>query len=80
MAKKSKVTGRLASTTNRLRSSSSSSSSNRLQSQVNNAKTRLTASGADTDTRDWFEKLFNLPDDQNILFDIFEILGRPQQA
>lgn len=80
MAKKSKVTGRLASTTNRLRSSSSSSSSNRLQSQVNNAKTRLTDSGADTDTRDWFEKLFNLPDDQNILFDIFEILGRPQQA
>ena len=81
MAKSKKSTGRLATSGGRLKKTSSgTSSTDTLNSQVSNYKTRLEATGADTDTRDLFEKLFNLPDDQNILFDVFEILGRPQQA
>lgn len=51
-----------------------------LEQTVGNYKTRLSASGVDTDTRNPLEKLLNLPEDQNFLFDIAEILGRPQQA
>lgn len=32
------------------------------------------------DTRNAVEKFFNVQQDQNVLFDIFEVLGRPQQA
>lgn len=52
----------------------------KLQGQVNNYKTRLEAAGQDTDKRNWLEKKLNLPEGQNALFDIFEIIGRPQQA
>lgn len=45
---------------------------------------RLEASGIDatkaSDNRSIFEKAFNLPDDQNVIFDIFEVMNRPQQA
>ena len=51
-----------------------------LEQTVENYKTRLSASGVDTDTRNPLEKLLNLPEDQNFLFDIAEVLGRPQQA
>ena len=51
-----------------------------LEQTVENYKTRLSASGVDTDTRNPLEKLLNLPEDQNFLFDIAEIIGRPQQA
>ena len=51
-----------------------------LEKTVENYKTRLSASGVDTDTRNPLEKLLNLPEDQNFLFDIAEVLGRPQQA
>lgn len=54
------------------------------QKQTNNALLRLEAGGVDvdkaTDNRNWFEKLTNLPQDQNAIFDLFELLGRPQQA
>lgn len=52
--------------------------------QVEGYKRRLEGSGLDpekeTDGRSFLEKAFNLPDDQNVLFDIFEIINRPQQA
>ena len=59
-------------------------SANKMQNSINNYKTRLGAAGVDveeaTDNRNWFEKLTNLPEGQNFLFDAFELLGRPQQA
>lgn len=65
-------------------SNKTSSSSNTLQDQVNNYKTRLAAAGVDTDEatdkRNWLEKALNLEEDQNVLFDALEILGRPQNA
>ena len=52
--------------------------------QVEGYKKRLSLSGIDpeeaTDSRNWLEKLLNLTPDQNVLFDVFEILERPQQA
>ena len=62
------------------KTSTEKSTSEKLQSQINNYKTRLEASGQDTDKRNWLEKALNLPEGQNALFDIFEIIGRPQQA
>lgn len=62
----------------------SQSSANNMQNSINNYKTRLNAAGVNTeeatDNRNWFEKLTNLPEGQNFLFDAFELLGRPQQA
>lgn len=52
--------------------------------QAEGIETRLEASGVDVekenDKRNLLEKAFNLPDEQNVLFDIFEVLNRPQQA
>ena len=55
---------------------------NQLEKTVSNYKRRFEESGLEeeTDTRNPLEKLLNLPEDQNFLFDIFEIIGRPQQA
>ncbi len=54
------------------------------QNTINNLSARLAAGGVDPnealDTRNWLEKGLNLKQDQNFLFDIFEILNRPQQA
>lgn len=54
------------------------------QGQINNYKARLAASGVDPnealDTRNKLEKALNLTPNQNAIFDIFEILNRPQQA
>ena len=56
----------------------------RLQNTLDSYKTRLASQGYDveklTDKRNWLEKALNLEQDQNALFDIFEIIGRPQQA
>lgn len=56
----------------------------KLQNQVNNYKTRLENIGINpeeaTDTRNALEKALNLEKDQNVLFDIFEILDRPRNA
>lgn len=54
-----------------------------LQSQINNLKARLEAGGVenpDTDDRNALEKWLNLEQDQGLIGDIFEVLGRPQQA
>ena len=55
-----------------------------VQSQIDNITTRMEASGVDvdkeTDKRNVVEKFLGLPEDQNVLFDLFELLGRPQQA
>ena len=52
--------------------------------KINNYKARLESSGVDpekvTDTRNFIEKGLNLEKDQNVLFDLFELLNRPQQA
>lgn len=55
-----------------------------LQRQTANLADRLSVAGADVeddlDTRNFVEKALNLTEDQNVLFDIFEVLGRPQRA
>lgn len=52
--------------------------------QAEGYRTRLEASGIDVpeaeDKRNIIEKALNLKPDQNVLFDIFEIINRPQQA
>lgn len=54
------------------------------QKSINNLKTRLAAGGVNPeealDKRNWFEKLTNLPQDQNVIFDLLELINRPQQA
>lgn len=61
-------------------SSSSDTSNNNMEKQVANYQTRLASIGKEKDSRNALEKLLNLPEDQNVLFDIFDILNRPQQA
>lgn len=60
------------------------SKQSKLDKQIKNKKTRLAAGGVDvdkaTDNRNFLEKALGLPEDQNIIFDAFELLGRPQQA
>lgn len=55
-----------------------------LQKKIDNLTTRMNASGVDTsktkDSRNAVEKFLGLPENQNVIFDIFDILGRPQQA
>jgi uncharacterized protein (UPF0297 family) len=52
--------------------------------QVEGYEKRLEGSGIDveqaTDKRNFVEKALNLKEDQNFFFDVFEVLGRPQQA
>lgn len=64
-------------------SGTSKSSEDKMQSQINNYKTRLQNVGSDYDAKDdrnFLEKALNLEKDQNFLFDIFEILDRPRNA
>lgn len=62
----------------------SGNSNNTMANQISNYQTRLKGAGIDpsqaTDKRNWFEKLTNLPEDQNALFDALELINRPQQA
>jgi len=55
-----------------------------LNSQIGNLTARLEGAGIDptkfTDTRNPLEKFLNLRENQNVIFDIFEVLNRPQQA
>lgn len=71
-------------TAQKLMKNNTKSSGNRMQNTVSNYKTRLKNIGIKPedveDTRNPLEKLLNLEKDQNALFDIFEILGRPQNA
>lgn len=56
----------------------------KLQKQIDNLSTRMEASGVDAskakDSRNAVEKFLGLPENQNFVFDIFELLNRPQQA
>ena len=55
----------------------------KLQTQINNANTKLASQGLDTvedDDRWWLERALNTRKNQGFIGDIFEILGRPQQA
>lgn len=55
-----------------------------VKNQVGNYKSRLENIGVDPekaiDKRNPIEKALNLKKDQNVLFDVFELLNRPQQA
>lgn len=51
--------------------------------QIENARIRIADAGfdpGDADKRNWFEKLTNLPEDQNAFFDVLELIGRPGAA
>lgn len=51
--------------------------------QIDNALTRVQDAGyniGNADKRNWFEKMTNLPQGQNALFDTLELLGRPGSA
>lgn len=54
------------------------------QKQVDNYKTRIAATGKDpeelTDKRNIIEKALRLPENQNAIFDVLELLGRPSKA
>ena len=60
------------------------SSSSYATNQVNYLKNKLKANDIDPDkaidTRNPLEKALNLTPDQNVVFDLFEIINRPQQA
>ena len=64
--------------------SSSTSKQGSLQTKIDNLSTRMEAAGVDTskakDSRNAVEKFLGLPENQNVVFDIFELLNRPQQA
>lgn len=55
-----------------------------LENKINNLSTRMNASGVNTssakDSRNAVEKFLGLPENQNFIFDVFELLNRPQQA
>lgn len=60
-----------------------SSTEDDLQRQIANYKARLEAGGVENpeaDDRNALERLLNLEQDQGLIGDVFEILGRPQQA
>lgn len=65
-------------------SSNSTGKQGNLQTKIDNLSTRMEAAGVDTskakDSRNAVEKFLGLPENQNVVFDIFELLGRPQQA
>lgn len=64
--------------------SSSTGKQGSLQTKIDNLSTRMEAAGVDTskakDSRNAVEKFLGLPENQNVVFDIFELLNRPQQA
>lgn len=55
----------------------------RVDRSIENAITRIRDAGynvSDADDRNWFEKATNLPEKQNPIFDLFELLGRGGNA
>lgn len=54
----------------------------KVDKSIENATMRIKDAGGEVnpDKRNWFEKLTNLPQGQNGLFDAFEIIGRPFAA
>lgn len=54
-----------------------------LQRSADNARLRIEDAGyktEDADSRNWFEKATNLPENQNFLFDTLELVSRPGQG
>ncbi|MEC0265127.1 hypothetical protein [Paenibacillus anseongense] len=69
--------------TNNQNAQSDPYSTDKLDTQISNANTRIADAGyktEDADQRNWFEKATNLPQGQNWLFDTLELLGRPGGA
>ena len=68
----------------RVNAQTTSGKQGKLQKQIDNLSTRMGAAGVDTskakDSRNAVEKFLGLPENQNFVFDIFELLNRPQQA
>ena len=59
------------------------SDSDRIQRSIENAIRRIEDAGftvEEADRRNWFERLTNLPERQNVFFDTLELLSRPGQA
>lgn len=60
------------------------SSTQKMQNQVSNYEKRLKNAGVDSkdvkDDRNWLEKALNLRKNQGFFGDLFEVIGRPQQA
>ena len=52
------------------------------EKEASNLQKRLKAGGVDvkTDTRNWFEKATNLPENQNFIFDLFDLLNDKKVA
>ena len=69
---------------NQMKSRNKKSQLETNQNSINNLSARLAAGGVDPnealDKRNWLEKGLNLKQDQNVIFDVFELLNRPQQA
>lgn len=65
-------------------SASGATKQSKLQKQIDNLSTRMDAAGVDSskakDSRNAIEKFLGLPENQNFVFDVFELLNRPQQA
>lgn len=85
MARNVKWQGKTINRGSRKESSSYSRSSGQsLNKKVENYEKRLAAVGIDTkkatDKRNFIEKALNLKQGQNALFDIFEVINRPQNA
>ena len=51
-----------------------------LESQQENLEKRLEAIGGGPDKRNFLEKLFNLPEGQNAIMDIIEVVNRPLET
>lgn len=79
LAKKKQIEARLTNL-----SGNSSTDEEKLQNKINNYTTRLSAGGVNVnkelDSRNVVEKALNLPENQNFIFDILEVLNRPQEA
>lgn len=79
------ISRNISKTTGVKRSTSSSNTRNfDPEKQNKNYETRLKSLGINpeeaTDNRNFIERALNLEKDQNILFDIFELINRPQNA
>ena len=85
MAKyKTSYSNRVKNVTKAIEGTRNVANQNNMANSIQNYQTRLKNVGVDpkaaTDTRNIVEKALNLPEGQNALFDIFEIINRPQQA
>lgn len=62
------------------KTSTEKTSTEKMENQISNYEKRLGSIGEKKDTRNIVEKVLNLKEGQNALFDVFELISRPQQA